>query len=358
MPVEQIPSRQGIQDTQSMIEDTQQGNKQATEHGDKQDDQGDIQPQTQERLKLAMGLVVGNGFTIDCVRQLGGLTVDISRPLTWQMEVPGQPGLDLHEALPHFRDAVAGFRAANPDQSDFDVLRNVIGVAGKGNLEVEAETRHFLVMAYRHFSVSMYKGPLERWRWFHWIRDLKNCLLTAVSFNYDCLLEKVLQLSEVQFSRLHNVAQGITRVFKPHGSADFDLVGLVKGRLTYPLKIHALLNNNPFRVVVPGEWDSPPSEAVAVLPYECNPYQNYQWVAPGYKIYSALGAHMTHCVFVGLSYHTADRPEIDHFLYSTPKECRIVIASPAPPQDFVDAVTRSGRRLYLWPDGPQRLPLD
>jgi hypothetical protein len=201
-------------------------------------------------------------------------------------------------------------------------------------------------------------GPLHDWRWSQWFRAYSHVLQTTVSFNYDCLLENVLCLTGRQYHRMHNTGPGIVRVFKPHGSCDFDLDGLTRSRLSYPLRFFAAMNNCGLRIISRDEWGRPPSEPLIVLPYENNPYSQFQWVAPGYSVYRQIAATLTHCVFVGLSYHQSDRAEIDHFLYSTGNDCRIIIANRTPPVDFVRAVRASGRRLYEWLDGPEDLPID
>ena len=156
---------------------------------------------------------------------------------------------------------------------------------------------------------------------------------------------------------LHNVDKSIIRVFKPHGSADFDLCGITSGKLSYPLCVWSKMNNFPLKILSSENYLDTPSEPVIVLPYESNPYSNYQWVAPGYRIFGNIAPNLTHLVFIGLSYHQADRREIDHFLFSTSKDCLIIVADPFPPKDFVNIIKKSGLELQVWKNGPQDLPL-
>lgn len=318
-------------------------------------EQGDPPPATPIAVNLAV--VVGNGFTLDCASQLGLHGIDISNPVDWPIVIPGQQELTVREALPSFFRAFDELRRQQPRAHQFELLRAILGVKDVEEGRAEVEARHYLALAYRTLTSILASGPVEHWRWLQWFQAYAHVLVTTVSFNYDCLLELVLSRTGRQYHRMHNVARGIVRVFKPHGSADFDLAGIVRGPLSYPLRVYARMNNCPLRIVPADEWGSPPSEPLIVLPYEENPYARYQWVAPGYSNYARIGAGLTHCVFIGLSYHPADRPEIDHFLYSTPKSCRIVIANQAPPTEFIAAVRSSGRELFLWTDGPQPLPI-
>jgi hypothetical protein len=308
-------------------------------------------------IRTAVAVVVGNGFVTDCTGQLGLSGLDPGAPLDWPLTIPAQPALSVRDALPKFFTAIDRLKASRRGANQFDLLRETVGPRDRAGSEVEVETRHFLTLAYRFFTCALTLAPIEQWRWMQWLREYAEVLLTTVSFNYDCLLERALSLSGRQYHRMHKVAPGIIRVFKPHGSADFDLEGMTKERLSYPLRLYAHMNDFPLKIVPADEWSHPPAEPLIVLPYEENPYSQFQWVKPGYHIFGQLGQQLTHCVFVGLSYHAADRAEIDHFLYCTPRNCRIIIANPTPPKDFIDAVRASGRELHLWTSGPESLPI-
>lgn len=311
-------------------------------------------------VAVKLALVVGNGFTLDCLSRLGLQGLDVSRPVNWPLQIPSQPELELRDALPNFFQAYDQLRDGQPDANQFDLLREIVGTGEAGENTArrsEVETRHFLTLAYRFLSEVLWTAPVASWHWLHWLSTHGHLLVTTVSFNYDCLLEQVLHRIGRQYHRMHDVTPGIVRVFKPHGSADFDLEGLVGEPLSYPLRCYGHMNNCPLRIVPGVEWGRPPSEPLIVLPHERNPYMGYQWAAPGYSIFHQTGPHLTHCVFAGLSYHPADRPEIDHFLYSTSKTCRIIIANPDPPKDFVNAIRVSGRELFVWLDGPEPLPI-
>ena len=107
-------------------------------------------------------------------------------------------------------------------------------------------------------------------------------LVTAVSFNYDLLLERVFTIIERKYCRTHlRLPDDVIRLFKPHGSADFDLP--IGNKLGYPLRVYAHMNNSPLRIISDSEWNQAPGEALVVLPFEKNPYMHFQWVRPGYS---------------------------------------------------------------------------
>jgi hypothetical protein len=317
-------------------------------------------PAPKQYFGVSLAVVVGNGFPIDCTEQLGLSGIDVSRPVNWPLNIPNQPDISIREALPHFFKAYDELQLTRPEASQFELLREIMEIQTTRGSYQEVEARHFLAFAYRFFHSVLAMGPLERWRWLQWFHAYAHLLLMTVSLNYDLLLERVLYLVGRQTNRIQGkVDLGILRMFKPHGSADFDLINFIchRGLLRYPIQMYGHMNDFSLRIVPASEWSHPPFEPVIVLPYEKNPYWNYQWVKPGYSIYEQLAQHFTHCVFLGLSYHQADRQEIDHFLYSTRRDCRIIVANPTPPQEFLAAIKASGRSLHVWLDGPESLPI-
>jgi hypothetical protein len=303
-----------------------------------------------------LGLIVGNGFTIDYYTQFDLKGLNPSSPTSWDYELPSTPKLTPREAFPNFFPAFDEIRAKNPDVSEYDILR-MITELGESEIRIDVETRQFLSLTYRLFTGVLETGPIQNWRWKSWIDAYRKFLRTTVSFNYDLLLEYTLSTCAISYCRMHSATWPIVRIFKPHGSADFDISGLTRDPLSYPLRVFARMNNGPLKIhSAENNW-LPPSEALIVLPYECNPYINYQWVAPGYSKFTKLGSRLTHLVFLGLSYHPADRNEIDRFLFSTSKDCLIIVASPNPNKDFLKTIQASGREVQIWQDGPKDLPL-
>lgn len=218
------------------------------------------------------------------------------------------------------------------------------------------ETRHFLAMMYRFLSSAMSEAPLKEWQWHIWLEVYGKFLVSAVSFNYDVLLEKTFTSVGRKYDRRYGAPfPEFVHVSKPHGSCDFDIQGFDQSKC-YPVKVVASMNNTPLRIVPAEEWLLPPAEPLIALPYEKDPYAFAQWALPGFHRFKQLGAHLTHCIFVGLSYHTADRWEIDALLNATNEKTEIIVADPNPSKEFLATIKKSGRPLKLWTDGPDRLP--
>lgn len=66
---------------------------------------------------LGIGLVVGNGFTIDMFTQLGFKGLDIFAPLDWMKEWPSDPPIAIVNALPAFSTAMDALRDGQVHES-------------------------------------------------------------------------------------------------------------------------------------------------------------------------------------------------------------------------------------------------
>jgi hypothetical protein len=188
----------------------------------------------------------------------------------------------------------------------------------------------------------------------------------AVSFNYDLLLEYTFASVGSRVSNHPKVPTmpNSVRLFKPHGSGDFDIQGMVSSDevgnpvfgTRYPLCGHTQLINGDLRFLNHDLWpDHGPFVPLIVLPYEKNPYKGHEWCNPGFDLIAELAKEYTHCIFMGLSYHRADREEIDLFINQTGRDCIIIHANRSPDLDFTKTVEGSGRRLVEWNNGPEPL---
>ena len=329
--------------------------------------------QAVSQMSERIGLVVGNGFTMDYWYGSKFAGLDVSSPLSWTLNVNGIPLLDL---LPYLKTALATAKSKAPDAKDYDILREVIKYGVEHEVQVDCEARHFLSYAYRWLSNEIggpIRGPLgsramEEWRWWKWLEINKARILGAVSFNYDLILE--IAFTAVGCRVINNpkdsALPNCVRLFKPHGSGDFDIHGVQSTDETgkpmvgvrYPLRGHMRLINGELRLLPRALWpDHGPCVPLIVLPYEYNPYKGHHWCRPGFDHIAELAKEYTHCIFMGLSYHPADREEIDIFISQTSKDCTIIHANRSPDPNFTKTVEESGRRLIEWNDGPEpKLP--
>jgi hypothetical protein len=332
---------------------------------------------------IRIAVVVGNGFTLDFVESAGFRVLRgtpqltgpievadaikwVNRPLDWPLQLPRQLHRAFREALPAFHAAVDRLREIRPEASHFNLLRVAAGPLSERDSSIDIETRHFLSYAYRAYTRLLETRRIDDWPWARWFQTHAASVVTTVSFNYDCLLERVLAFAGRTYTRHNGARAQDILVFKPHGSCDFDTHALSRQSREFPVRVFAHLSNvipargvSPIRIIPHSEWDLPPFEPLTVLPYERNPYLGMYWVWPGFVLFERHASSLTHCIFAGLSCDPADRPEIDRLLHATPQSCKIVVANRFPDAEhcraFRDFVARTGRQVEVWPDGPTSL---
>lgn len=308
-----------------------------------------------------VGVVVGNGFAINyrITREHTFQLPDPSDPFTWDFNVPGNDGLNWKSAFPLLKQTIDDYPN---DVRSFDVFASLLfEIKLRGNrdsVRLDAEARQFLAFAYSVFQEEADKIGFANWRWINWLADHASMLKTAVSFNYDRILEKTANSAGIRLVPFA-VAPAHEGVFllKPHGSIDFECdphaISLPKS--TYPLSNWATLNDVPLIKLNSASLRQPRQEAFIALPAETSPYLNYQWVAPGYQTWKKFAGELSHCVFVGLSYWQCDRQEIDFIIDTLAKDTIVIVANPHPPVELLSRVVNSGRRLIEWLDGPMNI---
>ncbi|SDF75936.1 hypothetical protein [Sporolituus thermophilus] len=310
-----------------------------------------------------IGLIVGNGMALS-LRQFLSPRLDEwdpRCPLSWQLATPGKPWFPLLQSLPRFAAAIRLVHNQSRADEDFKVFAAILHHLDEympltsEQFVLKAEMRHFLAIAYSHFQLAVNQFPFQGWPWLEWIGAVKDDLVGAVSFNYDLILEKTLAQVGASFRRFGLVEEkeGVP-IVKPHGSIDFEVSGDVQP-VEYPITKLITYTNKPRRRLRDEELLRPRAEVDIVLPQEQSPFLDYQWVAPGYHWFSSIGPLLTKCLLIGLSYSSADRPEIDYLLECLSPETEVIIANPHPPAALLTAARRRGRFVTVWSTGPQRL---
>lgn len=143
-------------------------------------------------------------------------------------------------------------------------------------------------------------------------------------------------------------------LFKPHGSVDFEIVGL-DIPVRYPLNGIIDVNDMPIKRLKTSDLLYPRTQPLCIVPNEVNKYKNFQWVKEANNCFKKELNKSTHCVFIGISYFECDRQEIDEILNNLPSSAQIIIANPEPPIDFMEKL--KGRPVIVWdnPHGPVNL---
>jgi hypothetical protein len=292
-----------------------------------------------------IAVVVGNGMTIDLCRGYGASALsewDTSAPLGWSVRTPGEPDLMI-DRLPRLREAIATERAKGLD-NDFKIIDEIArryAEGLEGGFELDCELRHYLALAYSEFQTVVDSVELSGWHWVEFLRAHADRIAGAFSFNYDLVLESALAAAGLPYMRAVQNENSGTPLVKPHGSADFEYVG-VQIPTGYPLSGWAGNNNTPAMALPRDKLLTARMGPELVAPLQGSHIRQFQWVATGFNWFRAIGTNLTSCMLVGLSYWPVDRPEINEILDSLATETEVVVVNPAPPNDLLDAIRARG----------------
>ena len=292
-----------------------------------------------------IAVVVGNGMTIDLCHGHAASALsdwDTGAPLAWSVRTPGESDL-LIDRLPRLREAVSAERATGLD-NDFEIIDAIARryAAGlEGGFELDCELRHYLALAYSEFQTVVNRVDLSGWHWVEFLRAHADRIVGGFSFNYDLVFESALAAAGLPYMRpVRNEVSG-TPVVKPHGSADFEYVG-IRMPTGYPLRGWAALNNTPATALPRDQLLVPRMGPELVAPLQGSHIRQFQWVAPGFDWFRAVGTDLMSCFLVGLSYWPVDRPEINEILDSLAPQTEVVVVNPTPPKELLDAITARG----------------
>jgi hypothetical protein len=302
-----------------------------------------------------VGLVTGNGLTLDfCHRNNLIQARNPSDPFSWKFSVPTRGGLaPWQEGFPVLWDEIQH----HGHIASFSTFVAMVRSPKNDFIHLFCEAMHFLAMAYSDLQGCMDLVLDDDWPWLRWLDKYSPRLSSAISFNYDNLLER--SLDRLQIPRWPSWSQereGVS-IHKPHGSIELDASPAMRmNSRPYPLQSYAHLVDCPIVEVPAAKLLKPRNMTTIVMPSECSVYANYQWVAPGYRQWQEKAQYFSHCVFLGLSYWECDRPELDFLLDSLGAQTTVVVANRSPPSAFADRVAQRGLKYVEWPSGPQLLP--
>lgn len=305
------------------------------------------------------GLFVGNGFTLDFVQPQG---LHSSFPLRNfnSLEIQYEP--DFIEHIHYVKERLLG-----SDLPDFHAIKNYIDTfrdveeefwylfdtksyeyfrESKYDLahEMHIQLRRFIAMAYSVFQLEVDKlNNMSNWRWVKWIKENKDGLSIAISFNYDLILENAMSLAGIPLFRVGtNESFRKVPVLKPHGSIDFDLPNnyIVADNVW---SIHAALSDTQLVKVIPkSKWLSPRIEADIISPSLRNIQIRLSWVRRMFELYSRIANELDCFVIVGCSYWDVDRDEIDFLLSYLHRKTKVYIADPFPNKDLIKKIQSLG----------------
>ena len=291
-------------------------------------------------------LMVGNGFTLSYIDHCG-ININSSKPFDHQIDCPFSPKESLIDCLPELKR----LRASYENETDFKFmkifannfmkdlpkyskskLKKIISTGKWDKIseytkELEnfhrphCNLRQYLALIYFDYSKKIASQWKPNWNWENWIKNHIDDIVGVFDFNYDLTLEFVLSKLGIKYYRISTTEEknGIgVPIFKPHGSCDFDVIGI-----SIPpekrLKNYIWYNDmNLFLKIVPNdECEIPRVEADIIIPYEKNTNLGLRWVDSGYIKLGNLIKQTDSCVIAGIRYMNADRPEINYCISRT-----------------------------------------
>ncbi|USK33058.1 hypothetical protein LIT25_21305 [Bacillus sp. F19] len=278
------------------------------------------------------GILVGNGFTLD-------------------YSIPRE----LHSSYP-----LSTFRSSKISYKDFinklpDVKKDLLQQKGSSHFNrisdyidknwsdanKNCQLRRFLALAYSTFQLTLDNHDINEWRWTDWLRENKENLVCAISFNYDLVLENAFRAADTSFYRVGtNEDIGNIPILKPHGSLDFDLPDkIISCPIEQRWNISTKLNDAQYVQTIPkSDWLIPRMEADIIPPSLHNIQLRLSWIQKMFNIYLEQVRQMDSFVIVGSSYWGVDRNEIDFFLKNLKKGSKVYIIDPNPNIDLIRKV--------------------
>lgn len=304
-----------------------------------------------------IALVVGNGFSLGFNAYTGLQTHwNTQTPLAWNIRAPGA-NIPLLDGLPSLKV----LRNSFPNLTDFDFFilakdRALCKRLGLDPMQTIVEARHYITLAFSYYSIAQRRAFSTSWNWFRWISAHRADICGAVSFNYDLLLETCFDhCGKLHYSWQENHHGAGIPLVKPHGSINMEISErfiTVGGPITYPIGLYMELCDGPVCAMPESEWVTGRKAPLCIVPNEANAYRHFQFVAPAYEAFFTAVRTCTHCVFIGLSYWTVDRPEIDEIINILPKNTEIIVANPSPPPEFLTRVNSHPVVTWTSFDGP------
>ncbi len=240
-----------------------------------------------------------------------------------------------------------------PAGSHFDRLVHVAGTHEDLSLE-NTEIRSFLALAYSLLDdqiVEQGKAYWSSWSWAQYLAALGPQLQVIVSFNYDLVIEHLLEVLGIGFRRVGFQDEcGELVIHKPHGSIDYGPAGLFIPT-AWPATEPTLLVDTELEFLDRAERTAARKHVELVPPNQASLIESFHWVEQGYMEFEERAATCEQCIILGHSYGEVDRTEIDRLLNFLPQSTRVIIADRAPSEALVQTVEDLGLEVECWSDG-------
>lgn len=321
-------------------------------------------------------IVLGNGFSIDLINKLGKSDeVNLKNLFVKGADVnypkSNQKGFLSKKYCPSLWTLGARTTMCNEESTnlinDIITCANIYNVASqkehkisentsmyvKAYLELSSYLRYLFIYYNNLVSDDELKKILDCIDLITYLRNNadKYDNIFIVTYNYDIWLERILKLSNIDFSLNEFEERKKIQIFKPHGSISFSYK--TKYLKTRPYTIKEILDDisqdvDEFEIVNTFENDYPIVNAIIPPAGDANSY-NLGWIETirqGILEVLKSSSDNDELILFGLSYWHVDRHEINQILINLNSNIDVKFVNPVPPTSF-DAVLSSLFKNYI-----------
>jgi len=307
-------------------------------------------------MKKDIALVIGNGFSksfnnFHDVQKYS----NTSNPLKWNIPNPAGEGLflDVLHRLKKFIDI-------HTEDDDFTIFKKAAKIGPPGHESnfitqdkhyIPLECRHYLSIAFSHYSLHVKKTIKSDWPWYKWISHHKRRIGAVSSYNYDLIIEIILERLGVYYNEAATLKQyGKVILHKPHGSCSYEInPNAIHGlKKEYPLKNYFYKTDTQFVKLNFRDMLEPRLDPLCIIPNEPNLYSGFFTMWQHELKFRGFLSECSYCLFVGNSYMECDRPEVDAMLSSLKKECIVIISNPSPCALMLEKIKSLGLAYKIW----------
>lgn len=321
-------------------------------------------------------IILGNGFTLDFLNNIGKLEEINTRNLFKNGEKvpwPGnnQSGFLSFKYCPNLWNL--GARPNSDSNQTIELIEDIITCANILQKNNRDETNIYF-RAYRELSTYLYalfvyydkqidvpNINLENWGWATYLKKIYNSndigKVHIVTFNYDIWLEKVLQKLNIDFeiAAFNDSGASKFKIYKPHGSISF--VHKVK-KVVDDFKIDFDTDTNDGNIsefeIKYTELDALNKINAIIPPAGDSIRLDFKWASIVRKSAIEQAKYLTdldEVVFCGMSYWHVDRLEIDSILTNiSPEISNVRVINPNPPRILNAVMTTLFKNVIFYND--------
>ena len=267
-------------------------------------------------------LVIGNGFTLNYLNSINS-TLNSSIPFLGFNSGRIKSRVEFfYSKLRGLNEKIYNYR----DEDDFKTINNLLKIFEVGKEErLLCYLKRFITLVYSEFQIEIDKNlKFNDWEIFKWIKANKNNITDVLNFNYDLVLERVLNEINLKYCRPFTIEETFyskCRIYKPHGSIDFDLpsqainVGLESRWQIITKDNQYYLGNKPYlNVLQSTDLLIPRVQQDIVLPTCKNIQKNLSWVKALSEQLKERVKKIDKIIIIGFGYREEDKLEFNEVI--------------------------------------------